>query len=76
MTLVMTFRNNTFNPTSIKKSLIYKISISERTNETYTDTLVDDLLRIVGLNTFPLVIRNHQVCRLFIGGHVHDCCGG
>ncbi|CAB5388609.1 unnamed protein product [Rhizophagus irregularis] len=39
------------------------------TNETYTDTLVDDLLRIVGLNTFPLVIRNHQVCRLFIGGY-------
>ncbi|RHZ76092.1 hypothetical protein Glove_205g44 [Diversispora epigaea] len=39
------------------------------TDETYTDTLVDDLLRIAGLNTFPLAIRNHQECRLFIGGY-------
>ncbi|CAG8805607.1 7168_t:CDS:2 [Dentiscutata erythropus] len=38
------------------------------TDETYTDTLVDDLLRIVGLNTFPLAIRNHQEYRMFIGG--------
>ncbi|CAG8758998.1 3785_t:CDS:2, partial [Racocetra persica] len=39
------------------------------TDETFTDTLMDDLLRIVGFNTFPLEIRNHQECRLFIGGH-------
>ncbi|CAB4423613.1 unnamed protein product [Rhizophagus irregularis] len=39
------------------------------TDETYTDTLVADLLRIVGLDTFPSAIRNHQECRLFIGGY-------
>ncbi|CAG8626334.1 8546_t:CDS:2 [Rhizophagus irregularis] len=54
--------------------------------------MVNDLLRIVELNTFPLAIRNHQTCRLFIWGypylsanpeffdqdnrHVHNCCGG
>ncbi|PKY38519.1 hypothetical protein RhiirA4_537363 [Rhizophagus irregularis] len=41
----------------------------DRIYDNDSDTLVDDLLRIVGLNTFPLVIRNHQVCRLFIGGY-------
>jgi len=44
-------------------------SVRKGSDETYTDTLVDDLLRIVGLNTFPLVIRNHQECRMFIGGY-------
>ncbi|KAF0396324.1 hypothetical protein F8M41_010084 [Gigaspora margarita] len=42
--------------------------VTKETGETYTDTLVDDLLRIVGLNTFPLAIRKHQECRMFLGG--------
>ncbi|CAG8564436.1 11320_t:CDS:2 [Paraglomus occultum] len=37
------------------------------TEETFTDTLVDDLLRIVvGLNDWPLRVRNHPLCRLYI----------
>ncbi|CAG8526899.1 4114_t:CDS:2 [Paraglomus occultum] len=36
------------------------------TDETFTDTLVDDLLRIVELNDWPLKIRNHPPCRLYI----------
>ncbi|CAG8846341.1 18657_t:CDS:2, partial [Gigaspora margarita] len=42
--------------------------VTKETGETYTDTLVDNLLRIVGLNTFPLAIRKHQECRMFLGG--------
>ncbi|CAG8600221.1 6990_t:CDS:2 [Diversispora eburnea] len=42
-----------------------------RIYETYTDTLVDDLFHIVRLNTFLLVIRNHQECKLFIGGYLY-----
>ncbi|RHZ88064.1 hypothetical protein Glove_26g294 [Diversispora epigaea] len=36
------------------------------TDETFTDTLVDDLLRIVELNDWPLKIRNHPPCKLYI----------
>ncbi|CAG8576296.1 4956_t:CDS:2, partial [Paraglomus occultum] len=36
------------------------------TDETFTDTLVDDLLRIAKLNNFPLRIRNHPLCKLYI----------
>ncbi|CAG8552311.1 7228_t:CDS:2 [Funneliformis mosseae] len=36
------------------------------TDESSTDTLLDDLLRIVKLNNFPLMIRNHPPCKLHI----------
>ncbi|CAG8654564.1 17613_t:CDS:2, partial [Funneliformis caledonium] len=36
------------------------------TDETFTDTLVDDLLRITKLNNWPLKIRNHPLCKLYI----------
>ncbi|CAG8653335.1 9544_t:CDS:2 [Funneliformis caledonium] len=36
------------------------------TDESFTDTLLDDLLRIVKLNNFPLMIRNHPPCKLHI----------
>jgi len=36
------------------------------TDETFTDTLVDDLLRIVELNDWPLKIRNHPPYKLYI----------
>ncbi|CAG8456235.1 13924_t:CDS:2, partial [Dentiscutata heterogama] len=38
------------------------------TAETFTDTFVNDLLRIVKLNHFPLMIRNHPLCKLYIEG--------
>ncbi|RUS15831.1 hypothetical protein BC937DRAFT_91938 [Endogone sp. FLAS-F59071] len=38
------------------------------TREAYTDTLVDDLLRIVRFNRWPLKINNHPLCRLFVEG--------
>ncbi|RHZ86013.1 hypothetical protein Glove_57g11 [Diversispora epigaea] len=37
------------------------------TCETFTDTLVDDLLRIAKLNSYPFKIRNHPPCKLYIG---------
>ncbi|RHZ75851.1 hypothetical protein Glove_209g101 [Diversispora epigaea] len=36
------------------------------TDETFTDTLVDDVLRIAKLNHFPLMIRNHMPCKIYI----------
>ncbi|CAG8576092.1 5536_t:CDS:2 [Paraglomus occultum] len=36
------------------------------TDETFTDTLVDGLLRIVELNDWPLRVRNHPFCILDI----------
>ncbi|CAG8555750.1 8178_t:CDS:2 [Paraglomus occultum] len=36
------------------------------TDETFTDTLVDGLLRIVELDGWPLRIRNYPLCRLYI----------
>ncbi|CAG8575722.1 41_t:CDS:2 [Ambispora leptoticha] len=36
------------------------------TNETFTDTLVDNLLRIAKLDDWPLMIRNHPLCKLYI----------
>ncbi|RIB21253.1 hypothetical protein C2G38_1119815 [Gigaspora rosea] len=36
------------------------------TLESKTDTLVDDLLRIVDLNDWPLKLINHPLCRLVI----------
>ncbi|RIA84893.1 hypothetical protein C1645_831614 [Glomus cerebriforme] len=54
----------------LKLHWVVKNSLRKKgTDETFTNTLVDDLLRIVGFNTFPLVIRNHQECRMFIGGY-------
>ncbi|RHZ80756.1 hypothetical protein Glove_132g70 [Diversispora epigaea] len=41
------------------------------TDETFTDTLVDDLLRIAELNEWPLKIRNHPPCKLYIGDQHH-----
>ncbi|CAG8443818.1 23681_t:CDS:2 [Dentiscutata erythropus] len=38
-------------------------------NETLTYSLLNDLLRIVKLNTFPLIIRNTPICELFVGDH-------
>ncbi|CAB5385623.1 unnamed protein product [Rhizophagus irregularis] len=38
------------------------------TDETFTDTLIDDLLRIVKLNNFPLMIRNHPISKIYIKG--------
>ncbi|CAB4493818.1 unnamed protein product [Rhizophagus irregularis] len=37
-------------------------------DETFTDTLIDDLLRIVKLNNFPLMIRNHLISKIYIKG--------
>ncbi|CAG8593712.1 10203_t:CDS:2 [Paraglomus occultum] len=36
------------------------------TSETYTDTLVDDLLRIAQLNDWPFSVNNHPPCKLYI----------
>ncbi|EXX70138.1 hypothetical protein RhiirA1_467874 [Rhizophagus irregularis] len=36
------------------------------TTEKFTDTLVDDLLRIVELNDLPFSIGNHPLCKLYI----------
>ncbi|CAB5210443.1 unnamed protein product [Rhizophagus irregularis] len=36
------------------------------TSETHTDSLVDDLLRVVGFNTWPLKIKNHEPCSIYI----------
>ncbi|CAG8624002.1 6823_t:CDS:2 [Paraglomus occultum] len=38
------------------------------TDETFTDTLVDNLLRITKLDCFPLMIRNHPLNKLYIDG--------
>lgn len=40
--------------------------VSVGTSETVTDSLVDDLLRIVSLNDWPFKIRNHPLYRLSI----------
>ncbi|CAG8646754.1 7905_t:CDS:2, partial [Paraglomus occultum] len=37
------------------------------TEETFTDTYVDDILRIAKLNRFPLRIRNQPLRKLYIG---------
>ncbi|GES85651.1 hypothetical protein GLOIN_2v1719392 [Rhizophagus clarus] len=36
------------------------------TTEKFTDTLVDDLLRIAELNDWPFSISNHPLCKLYI----------
>ncbi|CAG8648724.1 3572_t:CDS:2, partial [Paraglomus occultum] len=36
------------------------------THESFTDTCVDDILRIAKLNGFPLMIRNQPPCNLYI----------
>jgi len=40
--------------------------LSIGTSETHTDSLVDDLLRVVGFNTWPLKIKNHEPCSIYI----------
>ncbi|CAG8656699.1 15165_t:CDS:2, partial [Racocetra persica] len=40
--------------------------VATGTLESKTDTLVDDLLRIVDLNDWPLKLINHPLCRLVI----------
>ncbi|CAG8642012.1 1934_t:CDS:2, partial [Diversispora eburnea] len=39
------------------------------TDKTFTDILVDDLLRIAKLNNWPLKIRNYPSCKLYIKGY-------